>query len=596
MTLEIAIALGIIVAAFVLFVLDKYPVDFTAFAIMAAILVLGPVLDITPAEAISGFSNPATITVLAVFILSGGIQRSGAINIVARHMIRFAGDNPLRQQLSVQGVLAPISPFINNTAAVAIMIPAVMRLASETKQSPSKLLIPLSYMAQLTGVITLIGTSTNIIASQLLEESGHEPFSMFQFAHIGILVAITGGIYLITIGRHLLPDYQVGNVAGVPYGVADYLTEFIILEDSPLAGKTLAESQLSTEYDVQVLEIHRGDTRIRHRLGRRRLRAGDILLIWASTENLLRLKEAEGIELEAENRLEGDVTREMRDNIQFMEVVVGPNSDLIGSSVASSNFRNRFGVTVIAIRKSGTLLRDRLGHVRLGFGDTLLLQGDSPSFELVRRDRGFIVTEQPNIESFRTRKIPIAVAIIAGVVLIAALGVPILVTAIVGCVLMVLTGCLRVDELHESIRWDVIFLLAGMIPLGIMLERTGGAQLLADQAVRLAEFVPAIGVLYIFYFVTSFLTEVVSNNATAVIMVPIGVSSATSLGVDPSAVVLAIMFAASTSFATPMSYQTNTMVYGIGGYTFRDFLRVGGPLNLIMMATTPLWIYLLWGI
>ncbi len=596
MTLEIAIALGIIVAAFVLFVLDKYPVDFTAFVIMATILVLGPVLDITPAEAISGFSNPATITVLAVFILSGGVQRSGAINIVARHMIRFAGNNPLRQQLSVQGVLAPISPFINNTAAVAIMIPAVMRLASETKQSPSKLLIPLSYMAQLTGVITLIGTSTNIIASQLLEESGHEPFSMFQFAHIGVLVAITGGIYLITIGRRLLPDHQAGNVSGVPYGVSEYVTEFIILPDSPLAGKMLAETRLSTEYDVQVLEILRGDTRIRHRLGGRRLRAGDILLIWASSENLLRLKDAEGIANEAEARLEGEVTEKARDNIEFMEVIVGPNSDLIGTTVASSNFRNRFGVTVIAIRKHGSLLRDRLGHVRLGFGDTLLLQGDAPSFDLIRRDRGFIVTEQASIESFRTRKIPVAIGIVAGVVLFAAFGQPILVTAIVGCVLMVLTGCLRVDELHESIRWDVIFLLAGMIPLGIMLERTGGAQLIADQAVRLAGVVPAIGVLYIFYIVTSLLTEVVSNNATAVIMVPIGVSSAVTLGVQPSAIVLAIMFAASTSFATPMSYQTNTMIYGIGGYTFRDFVRVGGLLNLIMMATTPLWIYLFWGI
>lgn len=596
MTLEIAIAFGVIIAAFVLFVLDKYPVDFTAFAIMATILVLGPVLDVKPEEAISGFSSPATITVLAVFILSGGIQRSGAINILARHMIRIAGDNPVRQQLTVQGVLAPISPFINNTAAVAIMIPAVMKLAAETRQSPSKLLIPLSYMAQLTGVVTLIGTSTNIIASQLLEESGHAPFSMFEFAHVGILVTATGAIYLIFIGRRLLPDHQVGNVTGVPYGVADYLTEFIILEDSPLVGKTLAESGLSTDYDVQVLEIRRGETRIRHRLARRKLQVGDILQIWASTENLLRLKEAEGIAIEAENRLEGEVSSKMRENMEFMEVVIGPNSDLIGSTVASSNFRNRYGVTVIAIRKQGELLRERLGHVRLGFGDTLLMQGDAQSFDLIRRNPGFIVTEQPNIESFRTRKIPIAIGIVAGVVIVAALGQPILVTSIVGCVMMVLTGCLRVDELHESIRWDVILLLAGMIPLGIMLERTGGAQLLADQAVRLAEYVPPIGVLYIFYIVTSLMTEVVSNNATAVIMVPIGVSSATSLGVDPSAIVLAIMFAASTSFATPMSYQTNTMVYGIGGYTFRDFLRVGGPLNLIMMATTPLWIYLFWGI
>jgi di/tricarboxylate transporter len=275
--------------------------------------------------------------------------------------------------------------------------------------------------------------------------------------------------------------------------------------------------------------------------------------------------------------------------------VVGPNSDLIGGTLASTNFRNRYGVTVIAIRKQGTLIRERLGHVRLGFGDTLLLQGEPTAFNQIRRERGFIVTEQSNLETFRTRKIPIAIGIVAAVVIFAALGQPILVTAIVGCVLMVVTGCLRVDELHESIRWDVIFLLAGMIPLGIMLERTGGAQLLAEQAVWAAAYVPAIGVLYIFYAITTIMTELVSNNASVVLMVPVGITTAVTLGIDPTAIVLAIMFAASTSFATPMGYQTNTMVYGLGGYKFKDFVKVGGVLNIIMMITTPVWIYLLWG-
>lgn len=595
MTLEIVIAFGIIAAAFTLFVLDKFPIDFTAFAIMATILVLGPVLDVTAEEAISGFSNPATITVLAVFILSGGIQRTGAINVISRKMLQIAGTNPIRQQATVQAAVAPFSAFINNTAAVAILIPPVMKLASDTGRSPSKLLIPLSYMSQLAGVVTLIGTSTNILASQLLSQRGYDGFSMFEFSHVGLMVLLTGSIYLILIGRHLLPDHDVGNVAGVPYGVGEYLTEFVVLEDSPLAGKTLAESGLSTDYDVQVLEILRDDIRLRYRLGERRLRPGDILSIWANSENLLRLKEAEGIALEAENRLEKDVSDEVRDQMQFLEVVVGPNSDLIGGTIASTNFRNRYGVTVIAIRKQGTLIRERLGRVRLGFGDTLLLQGEPEAFNQIRRERGFIVTEQSNLETFRTSKIPIAIAIVAGVVILAALGQPILVTAIVGCVLMVVTGCLRVDELHESIRWDVIFLLAGMIPLGIMLERTGGAQLLAEQAVWAANYVPAIGVIFIFYAATSIMTELVSNNASVVLMVPVGITTAVTLGIDPTAIVLAIMFAASTSFATPMGYQTNTMVYGLGGYQFKDFVKVGGILNIVMALTTPLWIYLLWG-
>lgn len=596
MTLEITLAFGILVVAFAMFVLDKFPIDFTAFAIMALILVLGPILDVTPEEAISGFSNPATITVLAVFILSGGIQRTGAINVVSRRMIRFAGDGPLRQQLTVQGIVAPFSAVINNTAAVAILIPPVMRLASETGRSPSKLLIPLSYMSQLAGVLTLIGTSTNILASQLLKQNGYDGFGMFEFSHVGIFILLTGAIYLIVVGRFLLPDHPSGNVAGVSYGVADYLTEFVILDDSPIAGKTLAESGLSTEFDVQVLEILRDGVRLRYRLGDRRLRPGDILSIWSSSENLLRLKEAEGIAIEAEERLETDVSRDDRDDVRFLEVVIGPNSDLIGGTLASTNFRNRFGVTVIAVRKHGALIRERLGRVRLGFGDTLLLQGEPAAFDLIRRQRGFIITEQQNLEAFRTRKIPIAVGIVAGVVSAAALGQPILVTAIVGCVLMVLTGCLRVDELHDSIRWDVIFLLAGMIPLGIMLERSGGAQLLADLTARSADYMPAVGVLFIFYAVTTIMTELVSNNASVVLMVPVAISTAVALDLDPTALVLAIMFAASTSFATPMGYQTNTMIYGLGGYRFTDFLKIGGGLNLLMMLTTPFFIYFIWGI
>jgi di/tricarboxylate transporter len=596
MTLEIALAFGIIIVAFTLFVLEKYPIDFTAFAIMATILVLGPILDVSPEEAISGFSNPATITVLAVFILSGGIERTGAINVISRRMMRMGGNGPIRQQLTVQAMVSPFSAFINNTAAVAILIPPVMKMAIETGRSPSKLLIPLSYMSQLAGVVTLIGTSTNILASQLLAQSGYDGFGVFEFSHVAIFILLTGSIYLIVFGRFLLPDHPTGQVAGSPYGVGDYLTEFVILENSPLAGKTLAESDLSTEYDVQVLEILRDDVRLRYRLGERTLRPGDILSIWASSENLLRLNEAEGIAVEAEARLEGNTTQQSRDNIKFLEVVIGPDSDLIGGTLISTNFRNRYNVTVIAIRKQGALIRERLGRVRLGFGDTLLLQGESAAFDQLRRERGFIVTEQPNLESFRTRKIPIAIAIIAGVVLFAALGQPILVTAIVGCVLMVLTGCLRVDELHASIRWDVIFLLAGMIPLGIMLERTGGAQLLADVAVGAADYVPAIGVLFIFYVMTTIMTELVSNNGSVVLMVPVGISTAVTLGIDPSAVVLAIMFAASTSFATPMGYQTNTMVYGLGGYTFTDFLKIGGLLNIVMALTTPVWIYFLWGV
>jgi len=251
---------------------------------------------------------------------------------------------------------------------------------------------------------------------------------------------------------------------------------------------------------------------------------------------------------------------------------------------------------VIAMRKHGVLIRERLGTVNLNFGDTLLLRGNAAALEQIKREPGFIVTEEIELEAFRTEKAPIALAIVAGVVIGASLGPSILVTALVGCVLMVLTGCLKMNELHESIRWDVIFLLAGVIPLGLVLEKTGGAQLLANLAVHSADHVSPLVVLGIFYLIAMILTELISNNATVVVMVPVAVATAVTLGLDPRAFILAIMFAASTSFSTPVGYQTNTMIYGPGGYRFLDFARVGLPLNLILAITTPIYIYLVWGL
>ena len=280
----------------------------------------------------------------------------------------------------------------------------------------------------------------------------------------------------------------------------------------------------------------------------------------------------------------------------LLEVVIAPNSDLIGGTLKSTNFHHHYNSTVIAIRKHGEVIQERLGEVTLSFGDTLLLRGDVAALDQLKREAGFIVTEEVKPENFRTAKIPVALAIIVGVVGVAALGVPILVTAIVGCVLMVLTGCLQVNELHDSIRWDVIFLLAGVIPLGLALEKTGGAQLLANLAAHSADYVPPVILLTIFYIMAMLLTELISNNATVVLMVPVGVATAQALGLDARAFILAIMFAASTSFSTPVGYQTNTMVYGPGGYRFLDFTKVGGPLNLILAILTPIFIFLLWGV
>jgi di/tricarboxylate transporter len=597
MTLEIALVFAVILLALIIFALELFSVDFVAFGIMALLLALASagLIPIELPDVLSGFSNAATITVLAMFILSGGIYRCGVIHLLARRISRLAGDQEIRQLLTLMLIVGPISAFINNTAAVAILIPMVIGLAREKKRASSKMLIPLSYTSQLAGVVTLIGTSSNILASSMAQKLGLEPFGMFEFSKIGLLILGTGALYLLLMGRHLLPTDRLEAEITESYQVKSFLTEVVVLQNSPLVGQKVAESHLREEFDIDILGIIRNRRKLSYPIGGWILQAGDILFVRANTEQLLKIKDAKGLAIEPEVRL-GD--QELRsDEIGLMEVVISPRSGLIGGNLVETNFRSRYGCTVLAIRKHGAIIRERLHRVRLSFGDSLLLQGHKDALERLKRDPDFIVTEELQQESFRKEKIPIAVGIVAGVVLVAALGIqPILVTAIEGCVLMVLTGCLKITELHESIRWDVIFLLAGVIPLGIALEKTGGAQLLADLAAQSANYVSPLVVLWIFYFLSMLLTELISNNATVVLLVPVGAATAQTLGLDPRAFILAIMFAASTSFSTPVGYQTNTMVYGPGGYKFLDFTRVGGPLNLLLWLLTPLYIYWLWGL
>ncbi|MEW5979282.1 MAG: SLC13 family permease [Acidobacteriota bacterium] len=601
MTFEMALAFTILLGGLVVFALELFPIDFVAFSLMALILVLGPVLGVPPEQAISGFSNPATITVLAMFVLSGAIYHTGLINLLARKMVRLAGPSEFRQLAAVMLVVGPISSIINNTAAVAILLPSVITLAREHKRAPSKLLMPLSFFSQLAGVITLIGTSTNILASNISQRQGYGAFGMFEFAAIGLLVFGTGSLYIFLVGRRLLPRRPFEEEIGDRYRIKEYLSEAIVMPDSPLVGKKVMDSRLREQFDIHVYEILRGGEKLEHPLANKQLEAGDILMINTNTEKLLKIKDIEGLAIAPEVRFaQKELKREDR---RLLEVVIGPNSDLIGGTLASTNFHYRYSCTVIAIQKHGELIgrkpaviRDRLGNVRLEFGDTLLLRGASLALEQIKREPGFIVTEEVQLKSFRTEKAPLALAILGSVVVVAALGIPILVTSIVGCVLMVVTGCLKVNELHEAIRWDVILLLAGVIPLGLALENTGGAHLLATLASKTAEYVPPVVVVGAFYAITMFLTELISNNAAVVVMMPVAGASAQALGLDPKALFLAIMFAASTSFSTPVGYQTNTMVYGPGGYRFLDFLRVGGPLNILLAIVTPLYIYYVWGL
>lgn len=594
MTFEIFLAFALLIGALIVFMLDRFPIDFVALGILAVVLALGPVLHVSPDEAISGFSSTATITVLAMFILSGAIERTGVVNLVGQRVIPFAGGTIVRQIFVIMLIVGPLSAFINNTAAVAILMPMVISLAREHRQAPSKLLIPLSFFAQLAGVMTLIGTSTNILASSLTVKQGYPAFSIFEFSSIGILIFATGALYLLLVGHRLLPDRRTEAEIVETYQLKSYLTEVVVLPSSSLVDQTVLESQLREQFDVSVLEIIRNGQRLAHPLGDEVIQACDILFVKANAKQLLDMKEIEGLELESDRyQRRGKLENK---EMALIEVVIGRNSDLIGGTLETTNFRQRYNCVVIALQKHEELIQERLSQVTLSFGDTLLLRGTQDALAQIKREPGLIITEEMQLESFRTEKAPLALAIIAGVVIFAVLGQPILVTSIIGCVLVVLTGCLTMNELHDSIRLDVIFLLAGVIPLGLALEKTGGAQYLAQLAAGSAAYVPPLVVLSIFYLMTMTMTELISNNATVVVMIPVGVATAQLLGLDARAFILAIMFAASTSFSTPVGYQTNTMIYGPGGYKFLDFTRVGLPLNLLLALVTPIYIYLLWGL
>ncbi|WP_433629179.1 SLC13 family permease [Halomicrococcus sp. NG-SE-24] len=598
------IVFGIIVAALVLFATEPVPIDVTAIGVMVALMVLEPWTGITPELGISGFASTATITVLAMFILSHGVQRTGVVQILGRKISQVTGDSETKQLGATIGVVGPISGFINNTAAVAILLPMVTDIAHEGNTSPSKLLLPLSYASMFGGMLTLIGTSTNILASQLAGELAaaqegatrlHE-FSMFEFTHLGLLVSVVGTAYLLTVGRWLVPErIRPREDLTEEFQMADYLTEVVVREDSPLVGRTLGEVLAETPLDVDVIQLVRGEEVFLEPLARKTVRADDVFALRTDRDTLVELVDTEGLDLVPNVQVDEAELEAASEGENLVEVVISPGSDLVGETLATASFRERYDATVLALRRGPEVLRERLDATELRVGDTLLVQATTDTINRLGVNPDFIVAQEVERPDFRESKIPLALGIVAAVVAVAALDVlPILVSALAGALAMVATGVLKPTELYDAVQWDVIFLLAGVIPLGVALNQTGGAALLADLVVMSADVLPTVAVLGLFYVVTALLTNVISNNASVVLMIPVAVEAALQIGANPFAFVLSVTFAASTAFMTPVGYQTNLFVYGPGGYRFTDYLRVGGPLQLVFAIATTAGIWLFW--
>ncbi|WP_436908167.1 SLC13 family permease [Halosimplex marinum] len=610
----------VILAALILFATEPVPVDITAIGVLVALLVAEPLSALAvdwgllaeplvvlsdPAEGVSatdaglsGFASSATLTVLAMFVLSDGVQRTGVVQILGSKIAGITRDSESRQLGAVIGLVSPISGFINNTAAVAILLPMVTDLAHEGKTSPSKLLIPLSYASMFGGTLTLIGTSTNILASELSGRLVGRTFTMFEFTQLGVVLSVVGAAYLLTVGRWLTPErIPVARDLTEEFEMGEYLTEVVVREDSPLVGETVRDALRDTDFDIDFVQLIRNDRAFTEPLDPKTIRAGDVFAVRTDRGTLVELSDAEGLDLLPEVEVDEDELEEPNDRDNLVEVVVAPGSNLVGESLVSANFRQRYDATVLALRRGRELFRQRMDDVRLRVGDTLLIQGPPDSIERLNVNRDFIVAQTIDRPDYRRSKIPVAVGIVLGVVGAAALNVlPIVVAALTGALLMVLTGCLKPTEIYDAVQWDVIFLLAGVIPLGIALENTGGADLIADLVVQSATLLPPLGVLALMYIVTALLTNIISNNASVVLMIPVAVEAARQLGVNTFSFILAVTFAASTAFMTPVGYQTNLFVYGPGGYRFTDYLKVGTPLQLIFAAATTLGIYAFWGL
>ena len=595
MTPDIAIVLGIITLMFVLFVKEIFPLDVTALVVLIIFLVIG---NLTLEEAISGFSNQAVITIAVLFILSHALQKSG---ILEYGVVRL---NKLTERSKLLGLtvflitVAFASAFVNNTAIVAIFIPLTIRLAQKYNLSPSKLLIPLSYIAIMGGTLTLVGTSTNLLVNSIyVNTTMAEPLGMFEFSRYGIFILLIGLLYIIFAVPFILPSRTVTSSLTQSYHMGGYLTELKVAEESPLVGRTFMERSINKNYDITVLDIIREGMVISKNIRNTIIHPGDVLFVRGSLENFLRMKEVEKVTMLTDEKL--TQAELIHDDNTLVECLLTQQSELVGKSLMEINFRRRFGSFILAIRREGAILRRKIAHVMLRAFDTLLVYGPRDKIKELSESGNFIVLGEIEATLQKNRFWWVSLVVIISAVFLAALGlVPILKGALVGMIILLVLRVISTNEAYQTINWQVIVLIAALIPIGIVIQKSGTAEWLATAMNNVVEqFDPALRpfvMVSLIYLMTMMLTEMASNAATAIIMTPIAISVAMQIGLDPKPFIFSVCFAASASFITPIGYQTNLMVYGPGGYKFSDYVKVGLPLAISLWIMATFLIPVLW--
>ncbi len=585
---QIGLLLAIIAVSLILFSMERLPADVIALGVMLTLIVTGLLSTET---AFSGFGSDTVMMILGLLLLTAALERTGVVELAGRTIFRYTGDSPNRVLAIIMSAAAGLSAFMSNTASTAFFVPLTIGLAQRARISVSRLLLPLAFASILSSSVTLISTSTNLVVSGLMQRYGLPPLGLFELTPVGIPIVLAGLIYMYTVGQRLLPDRAPAEGDGT-FAVRAYLTEFMIVPGSPLIGKSLNDSGLGRDLDIKVLRVVRAKSRYFAPRADLVLEEGDVLLVEGERDEILKVKDLTGIDIKADVKLSDPELQ--AEDLYLVEGLILPRSPLIGRTLKGFRFRERYGLQVLAVNRHGETLRRKISQIALRLGDVLLIQGERSNIAMMEQTNVFSILGSVEGKRVNRPRARIAIVLFVGSLLLAALNVvPLAVAVLLGATFAFLTRCITPEEAYRSIEWKAIILIGSMLALGAAMDQTGTADYLAARIVDLTgETSPAL-LLTGFFVLTVLLTQPMSNQAAAVVIIPIALRTATQLDMDPRTFAIMIAVAASCSYLTPLE-PACLMVYGPGRYRFSDFLKVGSPLTVIIYIIAIILVPLLW--